>query len=337
MANKPNQKLRMLYVLKLFFEKTDGECGLTTQQIIDELANCGLEAERKTIHRDIRALKDFGLTIEQRSGREWYLVSRPFQLQELIMLVDAVQSTPFLTEGTTDRLIKKVQGLASEGQRDLLHRRIEVPGRVKMHNAAALENADIIQQAMRMKRKVSFKYFHYDAAKKKILNNDGEMYTLTPVRLVYADELYYLIAFRDRWADVAGHQPFSPFRVDRMLDVQVSEELSTKDVRIATYRAEEHVSPSFGVYAAEMTNIVLEFDERVMNPIIDKFGLDALVFKQDGDMMQAHVKAPLSPQFFGWLLQLTPWAKIMSPKHAREKFCDLLKQTQDVYAEEESR
>ena len=98
MANKPNQKLRMLYVLKLFFEETDMENGLTTQQIIDELANLGLEAERKTIHRDIRALKDFGLTIEQRGGREWYLANRPFRIQELIMLVDAVQSTPFLTE-----------------------------------------------------------------------------------------------------------------------------------------------------------------------------------------------------------------------------------------------
>lgn len=337
MANKPNQKLRMLYVLKLFFEKTDEECGLTTQQIIDELADCGLEAERKTIHRDIRALKDFGLTIEQRGGREWYLVSRPFQLQELIVLVDAVQSTPFLTEGTTDRLIKKLQGLASESQRDLLHRRIEVPGRVKMHNAAALTNADIIQQAMRTKRKVSFKYFHYDAAKRKVLNHNGEAHTVTPVRLIYADELYYLIAFMDRWADVPGHQPFSPFRVDRMLDVQVSDELSTKDVRIATYKAEEHVSPSFGVYAAKMANIVLEFDERVMNPIIDKFGLDALVFNQEGAMLQAHVKAPLSPQFFGWLLQLTPWAKIASPKHARQEFCDWLKRTQDMYVEEERR
>ena len=257
MANKPNQKLRMLYVLKLFFKETDMENGLTTQQIIDELANLGLEAERKTIHRDIRALKDFGLTIEQRGGREWYLANRPFRIQELIMLVDAVQSTPFLTEGTTDRLIKKIQGLASESQRDLLHRRIEVPGRVKMHNAAALENADIIQQAMRMKRKVSFKYFHYNAAKEKVLNHAGEPFSVTPVRLVYADEFYYLIAFMDRWANVEGHQPFSPFRVDRMLDVRVSDELATKDARIATYRSDEHISPSFGVFAAEMTNIVL--------------------------------------------------------------------------------
>lgn len=333
MANKPNQKLRMLYVLKLFFEETDTENGLTTQQIIDELANLGLEAERKTIHRDIHALKDFGLTIEQRGGREWYLADRPFRIQELIMLVDAVQSTPFLTEGTTDRLIKKIQGLASESQRDLLHRRIEVPGRVKMHNAAALENADIIQQAMRMKRKVSFKYFHYNAAKEKVLNHAGEPFSVTPVRLVYADEFYYLIAFMDRWANVEGHQPFSPFRVDRMLDVRVSDELATKDARIATYRSDEHISPSFGVFAAEMTNIVLEFDERVMNPVIDKFGLDALVFKREGALMQAHVKAPLSPQFFGWLLQLTPWAKIASPKNAQQKYTEWLKDTLDMYAE----
>ena len=141
---------------------------------------------------------------------------------------------------------------------------------------------DIIQQAMRMKRKVSFKYFHYNAAKEKVLNHAGEPFSVTPVRVVYADEFYYLIAFMDRWANVEGHQPFSPFRVDRMLDVRVSDELATKDARIATYRSDEHISPSFGVFAAEMTNIVLEFDERVMNRVIDKFGLDALVFKQRG-------------------------------------------------------
>ena len=143
------------------------------------------------------------------------------------MLVDAVQSSPFLTDELTDHLIGRLQSLASLGERELMHKRVDVPSRVKMQNSDALLNIDLIQQAMREKRKIRFRYFHYDAAKQKALNHDGKTYELTPVRLIYSDELYYMIGFRDKWANAgSGHQPFTPYRVDRMLDVAVSEELS---------------------------------------------------------------------------------------------------------------
>ena len=332
MANRPNQKLRLLYVLKTFLDMTDESHGITTQQIVEELAYYDLEAERKAIYRDIQALKAFGLDIAQRGGKEWYLASRPLGLQELIMLVDAVQSTPFLTEEMTDHLIGQLQKFASIDQRALLQRRIEVPGRVKMQNSDALQNLDIIQQAMRLKRKIEFRYYHYDAKKRKVLNRDGA----TPVRLVYADEFYYLIAFMDQWANAGGeHQPFTPYRVDRVIDLAVLDEPATKDPRIASYITEEHVSPSFGVFAAEKVPVVLELEEAGMNPVIDKFGIDALVFDDKDGTLQAHVKAPLSPQFFGWLLQVSPFVRIVSPKRAVEQFREVLGGAQKLYSGEE--
>ena len=243
MANRPNQKLRLLFLLKTLMEKTDSTHGLTTQQIIEELAYHDLEAERKAIYRDLQTLRDFGLDIDQRGGREWALASRPLDLQELIMLVDAVQSSPFLTDELTDYLIGKLQSLASLDERELMHKRVDVPSRVKMQNSDALLNIDLIQQAMREKRKIRFRYFHYDAAKQKALNHGGDAYELTPVRLIYSDEFYYMIGFRDKWANAgSGHQPFTPYRVDRMLDVAVSEEPSTKDPRIAGSGLEAHLS-----------------------------------------------------------------------------------------------
>lgn len=336
MANRPNQKLRLLYVLKTFLDMTDESHGITTQQIVEELAYYDLEAERKAIYRDIQALKAFGLDIAQRVGKEWYLASRPLGLQELIMLVDAVQSTPFLTEEMTDHLIGQLQKFASIDQRALLQRRIEVPGRVKMQNSDALQNLDIIQQAMRLKRKIEFRYYHYDAKKRKVLNRDGRSYVATPVRLVYADEFYYLIAFMDQWANAGGeHQPFTPYRVDRVIDLAVLDEPATKDPRIASYITEEHVSPSFGVFAAEKVPVVLELEEAGMNPVIDKFGIDALVFDDKDGTLQAHVKAPLSPQFFGWLLQVSPFVRIVSPKRAVEQFREVLGGAQKLYSGEE--
>lgn len=330
MANQPHQKLKTLRILQMLFEQTDSTHGLTTQEIIDNLAAQGIPAERKAIYRDIEILKQFGLAIDN-PDKKWRLTERPLQLEELIMLVDAVQSSPFLTEEITDELIDRIQQLASLNQRALLERRIDVPSRIKMQNQSVLENLDIIQQAMREKRKVAFKYFSYNIDKKKELRRDGHEYILTPIRLIYADEFYYMIVFSDHYADMEGHYAFNPYRVDRMVDVHVSDEPATKDPRIANYITEEHLSPSFGIYAAKKVPIELEFDQEAMNPIIDKFGVDAVVFKKKRGRARAYVKAPLSPQFYGWLLQLGPLVKLISPTEAVNEFNALLEQTFNRY------
>ena len=331
MANQPNQKLKLLYLWKILLEKTDDVNGITTQEIVEELAYYGIDAERKGIYRDMDALRDFGYKIEQRKGKFWYLATRPMDLQEMIMLVDAVQSSPFLTEELTDRLIERIRQLASADQRKMLQRRIEVPGRIKMKNESALENLDVIQQAMRRKCKVEFKYFEYDLHKQKVLRRGGYTYCVTPVRLIYADELYYLISFMDQWADKEGHQPFTPYRVDRMTDVRVSDEPATRDARIATYETEKHISPSFGVYAADKVSVKLEFDRCAMNQIVDKFGLGALVFEVSEDRAKACVDAPLSPSFYGWLLQLAPNVRIVGPQRAIDEFNEMLTRAHRMY------
>lgn len=140
-----------------------------------------------------------------------------------------------------------------------------------------------------------------------------------------------MIVFSDHYADMEGHYAFNPYRVDRMVDVHVSDEPATKDPRIANYITEEHLSPSFGIYAAKKVPIELEFDQEAMNPIIDKFGVDAVVFKKKRGRARAYVKAPLSPQFYGWLLQLGPLVKLISPTEAVDEFNALLEQTFNRY------
>lgn len=329
------QKQRLLYVLRLLYEMTDASHGLTTQEIIDALNDRGIESERKAIYRDLKALGETGFAVSQIDGKRWHLDERPFELEELTMLVDAVQSSPFLTDNMTGALVKKLKRLASEGERGALDRRIEVPSRVKMHNSRALEYIDVVQEAMRQRRKIEFQYFHYDAGKRKVLNKGGKTYCVTPVRLIYADEFYYLMTYMEKWAHVEGHQPFAPFRLDRMEGLRVSDEPAARNAEVAGYESEAHVSPSFGVYAAPKTTVMLELDERAMNPLIDKFGLDALVFKHKGGKIYASVKAPLSPQFFGWLLQLGPMVKIESPKAAREMYLEQLKSTHGAYGSTE--
>ena len=187
------QKLKLLYLMRMLEEETDAERGLTMAQIIGKLEALGISAERKSIYRDIEALREFGVDVRtyQRAPVEYAVEHRAFAFAELQLLVDAVQSSRFLTQRKSDALVEGVKQLASRRQRALLDKRVHVEGRIKMQNESVFGSVDRIQEAIALKRRISFVYFKYDAAKRKALQHNGERYIETPVQLVYA-EGYYL-------------------------------------------------------------------------------------------------------------------------------------------------
>ena len=201
------QKLKLLYLMRMLQEETDSEQGLTMTQILERLEEEGVMAERKSVYRDIEALREFGLDIRtyQRSPVEYALENRDFALPELLLLVDAVQSSRFLTQRKSDALVRSVKQLASARQRALLDKRLHVEGRIKSQNESVFHNVDRIQEALARRRKITFLYFQYDAAKKKILQHDGAFYTETPVQLIYADGFYYLVAYNEKHGALAHY------------------------------------------------------------------------------------------------------------------------------------
>ena len=214
------QKLKLLYLMRMLQEETDSEQGLTMTQILERLEEEGVMAERKSVYRDIEALREFGLDIRtyQRSPVEYALENRDFALPELLLLVDAVQSSRFLTQRKSDALVRSVKQLASARQRALLDKRLHVEGRIKSQNESVFHNVDRIQEALARRRKITFLYFQYDAAKKKILQHDGAFYTETPVQLIYADGFYYLVAYNEK------HGALAHYRVDRMDKIEVTDQ-----------------------------------------------------------------------------------------------------------------
>ena len=103
MARSANQKLKLLYLEKIFKEKTDDDHYMTMPQIIAELNRYGIEANRKSIYTDIDSLQQYGLDIIQtREGAHTYyhLGSREFEVAELKFLVDAIQASKFISERT---------------------------------------------------------------------------------------------------------------------------------------------------------------------------------------------------------------------------------------------
>ena len=133
MPKSPNQKLKLLYLMEILLQQTDERHPMTVPEMISELARHGVAAERKSIYNDLESLRTFGLDIVQTKSRTtgYYIGARSFEVPELKLLVDSVQSSKFITHKKTLALIKKIEGLASIYDAQLLQRQVYVRGRVK--------------------------------------------------------------------------------------------------------------------------------------------------------------------------------------------------------------
>ena len=220
MAKSSNQKLKLLYLLKMLNEKTDENNTMTINDMIAELKLYGITAERKSIYDDLEALRNYGLDIGMRKTKttDYYVASRVFELPELKLLVDAVQCSKFVTHKKSNDLIKKIESLASRKQAQSLQRQVFVTNRVKTINESIYYNVDSLHLAIAQNKKVTFKYFDYDIRKEKVFRKNGGKYTVSPYGLSWDDENYYLITFSTKY------NGFTHYRVDRMSDIDLTEE-----------------------------------------------------------------------------------------------------------------
>ena len=327
MAKNPNQKLKILYIMQMLMQETDDEHGLSMAQIISKLESYGIKAERKSIYDDLTLLREFGLDVITRKGRttEYFIGSRDFEFPELTLLVDAVQSSKFLTEKKSNMLIKKLESLASVHEAKLLKRQVYVAGRIKMQNESIFYNVDAIQHAIIYKRMVSFKYYDYDIEKKKTARRDGHIYKVTPVGLVYIDEYYYLVTYSEKYGG------FANYRVDRMDGIEIMDDRGDRVPSSANFNLSEYCQRKISMFGGEDTRVQLVFDKSLMNPIIDRFGKDVRVEKIDDDTARAYIAIASSGPFFGWLTQFGDKIKIDHPEDLKQEFLTFLKKIQKVY------
>ena len=310
------QKLKLMYLAKLLENETDDDHGLTGPQIIQRLAELGIAVERKTLYRDLECLREFGYNIVkyQRSPIEYGLASREFQESELLLLADAVQSSRFLTERKSNALVKAIGKLGSKYLADDLRRNLHVEGRIRSQNESVFYNIDAIQRAISAKKKVRFRYFKYDNRKKRALQHDGRFYEETPLHLVYMDDCYYLVAWNDK------HQSTTNYRVDRMLNIDVSEEDATSNEQTAEFDAAKYQKRVFGMYSGEAVAVTLLVKPEAISTVIDRFGeaVDAEAV-EDGSM-RVRAKVMQAPTFYGWLATLGTNVIIEQPQFLKEEY-----------------
>ncbi len=328
MAKGRNQKLKLLYLTKIFMEKTDESHALTLAEITSLLNGYEVTADRKTLYLDFEELKHYGLDIisEQRSKTVvYYLASRDFELAELKLLVDSVQSSKFITEKKSNSLIKKLESLVSEHESKQLHRQVITSGRVKTMNESILINVDSIHSAINNNRQISFQYFQWTPDKQRELRHDGQQYTISPWHLVWDNENYYMIGY-DSDSEMIKH-----FRVDKMLRISSGNEKreglkKMKEFNIATYSR-----TLFGMLGGESTRVTLQCHNSMAGVIIDRFGKDTVMLRHDDEHFIAYVEVVPSDQFLGWIIGLSSYVQIMEPSSVVKQIKDLLSKQMELY------
>ncbi len=328
MAKGRNQKLKLLYLTKIFMEKTDESHALTLAEITSLLNGYEVTADRKTLYLDFEELKHYGLDIisEQRSKTVvYYLASRDFELAELKLLVDSVQSSKFITEKKSNSLIKKLESLVSEHESKQLHRQVITSGRVKTMNESILINVDSIHSAINNNRQISFQYFQWTPDKQRELRHDGQRYTISPWHLVWDNENYYMIGY-DSDSEMIKH-----FRVDKMLRISSGNEKreglkKMKEFNIATYSR-----TLFGMLGGESTRVTLQCHNSMAGVIIDRFGKDTVMLRHDDEHFIAYVEVVPSDQFLGWIIGLSSYVQIMEPSSVVKQIKDLLSKQMELY------
>lgn len=327
MAKSTNQKLKLLYLLKMLNEKTDENNTMTINDMIAELDLYGITAERKSIYDDLEALRYYGLDIGIRKTKttDYYVASRVFELPELKLLVDAVQCSKFVTHKKSNELIKKIESLASRKQAQSLQRQVFVTNRVKTINESIYYNVDSLHLAIAQNKKVTFKYFDYDIRKEKVFRKNGGKYTVSPYGLSWDDENYYLITFSTKY------NGFTHYRVDRMSDIDLIEEERDPLPDKEHFDIAEYTKKVFNMFNGEEVMVNLQLDNSLVNAVVDRFGKDIQIGKVDDDNFNIWIKVAVSFTFFAWISQFGKKVKILSPESVVEKYISHLKEISSLY------
>ncbi len=328
MAKGTNQKLKLVYLIKILLEQTDEEHSITMQEIMEALAAYDITAERKSIYADLEEIRNLGIDIvgEQRGKTYLYHVAgRQFELAELKLLVDAIQSSKFITARKSRELIKKLESLASVHEAKQLQRQVYVSGRIKTMNESIYYNIDELHNAIGANRKIRFQYFQWNLKKEMELRKGGKFYEISPWALSWDDENYYLIGYD------AEEEKIKHFRVDKMLKISCLEEAREGRELFDRFDMGAYSRKSFGMFGGEEEYVKLLCDNSLAGVIIDRFGKDVMMVPMDEGHFRVNVNVAVSEPFFGWLFGLGDKVQILGPDRVAEMMKEMLRKVSGRY------
>ncbi len=323
-------RLRIIYLYKILYEKTDDEHSLTLAEITEQLEAMGTPVARKALYDDIRALCYLGADIQINKGKysSYRLASRSFEPAELRLIADAVNSSRFLSGRQAGEIIRKLQKLTSEHKAGDLRRQLFVSDSKHIGNKRILTNIGLLERAVSENRQVRFRYFDYDINKKKVYregSGEGESRfdrTISPYALAWDDEKYYVVAFNPK------HGSVSNFRIDKMEHVRVTDEPSVPPPK--GFDIEVYLDSQFSMFSGDTETVKLRFGKELIGTVLDRFGMQTMIIPDGDDYFRVNVSVKTTGTFFGWLFQFGRRVEVLTPS-VRERYREALLSAAGLY------
>ena len=325
MPKSDNQKLKIFYILDYLEAYSNEKNPVRASDLIGMLdRQWGIRCDRKTVYSDIAALQQYGIDIVSLPGKNggYYIASRNFELPELKLLIDAVQSSRYLTEKKSRELIEKLCSQCNEQDAKLMRRTVLVSGRVKSMNETIYYNVDAIQEAIAQNKQICFRYFDWDfGGKRKYRDKE---YLASPYGLCQDHENCYLLAFSSRYG-------ITSYRVDRMTDIQLTEENRIPCPELTGKALHDHANRLFQMYSGDAVDVKMCFHRSLLNVVIDRFGKDTMLIPDGEDYFNFTVKVAISPMFLSWIIGFGAKAKILYPQSVADACKELCMEAMSQY------
>ena len=326
MAQENWQKYKLLKLLELLRQETDEQHPLSTSQICNKLGEMGISCERRTLTKDIAVLNELGYEVMwDWVGKEkgYYIEDRSFSVPELKILIDAVQAASFVTEKKTAELIDKIAALGGSHKADILKSNMVCFNTRKHSNESIYYNVGFLEDAIQQQKKVIFYYYDLNENGEKVYRREHHHYVVEPIALVFNDDNYYLMVYS------AKHDSTANYRVDRMDHVEIVDEAISEKALTLREGIDSYTEQAFKMYGGQLVDVVLEFDDKLIGVVYDKFGEDTKMIRA-GDKCIATVKVQISPVFWGWLFQFGRQMIVISPAEVAEEYRSQVNQLVDI-------
>ena len=325
MPKSDNQKIKILLILDYLERNSHEDRPVKTAELISMLdREHRISCDRKTVYSDIAALQDYGVDIVALPGKNggYYIASRNFELPELKLLIDAVQSSRYLTEKKSRELIEKLCAQCNEHDANLMRRNVLVSGRVKSMNETIYYSVDAIQEAISQNKQIAFRYFDWDLGGQRKYRE--KEYLASPYGLCQDHENCYLLAFSERHG-------ITSYRVDRMTDIHLNEENRIPCPELTGKALVEHANRLFQMFSGDATDVKLRFHRSLINVVIDRFGKDTMLIPDGDDWFNFTVKVAVSPMFLSWVIGFGQKAKVLYPQSVADKCAELCREALSQY------
>lgn len=309
MAQDNCQKIKLLKLLELLRQETDEQHPLPTNTLCAKLGDMGITCDRRTLAKDIALLNDQGYEVMWTwVGKEkgYYIEDRSFSVPELKILIDAVQAASFITDKKTAELIDKIAALGGSHKADILKSNMVCFNTRKHSNESIYYNVGFLEDAIQQQKKVIFYYYDLNENGEKVYRREHHHYVVEPIALVFNDDNYYLMVYS------AKHDGTANYRVDRMDHVEIVDEAISEKALVLREGIDSYTEQAFKMYGGQQVDVVLEFNDKLIGAVYDKFGEDTKMIRA-GDKCIATVKVQISPVFWGWLFQFAGQMKVLSP------------------------